>query len=102
MEKHNPGRRPVTMAQGIKEAAHALLQRGSKMRTRAPDHLSPVRDMTCVYDTGCGKRKRSDARGVTTRPRARVGLVEYVSIKLYKFEEPAKETPMEKASVCTS
>ena len=35
IEKHNPGRRPVTMVEGIKEATHALLQRGSKMRTRA-------------------------------------------------------------------
>ena len=25
MEKHNPGRRPITMAEGIKEATHALL-----------------------------------------------------------------------------
>ena len=71
MEKHNLGRRPVTIAEGIKEATHSLLQRGPAMRTRAPDHPLPIRDMTCVYGTGCRKRKRSDTKGViTTTPRA--------------------------------
>ena len=54
------------MSEGaIKEEAHVFLQRGEKMRTRASDHPSPVRDVTCVYDTGCGKRRRSDANGLT-------------------------------------
>ena len=79
MEKHNPGRRPVTMAHRIKEATHALLQRGIKMRTRAPEHPSPVRDLKNVHDTGCGKRKRLDAKGVTTRSIARAAPVEGVS-----------------------
>ena len=39
------------------------------MRTRAPDHPSPIRDMTCVYNTGSGKRKRLDAKGVITTTR---------------------------------
>ena len=51
MEEYNLGRRLISMAQGIKEATHALLQRGSKTRTRAPDHPSPVRDMKSVHDT---------------------------------------------------
>mmetsp|Transcript_2847 Transcript_2847/g.5763 ORF Transcript_2847/g.5763 Transcript_2847/m.5763 type:complete len:366 (+) Transcript_2847:358-1455(+) len=57
MEKHNPGRRPVTMAEGIKEATHSLLQRGPTMRVWALEHPSPIRDMTYVYNTGSGKRK---------------------------------------------
>ena len=73
------------MAEGIKEAAHALLHRGSKMRTRTPDHLSPVRDMTSVYNTGCGKRKRLDAKGIATRSMARAMPVEDVSSQLYKL-----------------
>ena len=32
----------------MKEGNHALLQRGSKTRTRAPDYPSSVRDMTSV------------------------------------------------------
>ena len=70
------------MVEGIKEATHTLLQRGSKMRTRAPDHPSPVRDTRNVHDTGCRKRKRSDAKGVTTRARARAAPVEYISTEL--------------------
>ena len=57
------------------------------MRKRAPDHPSPVRDMASVYNTGCGKRKRSDAKEVTTRSKeraARAAPVEDVSSQLYK------------------
>ena len=55
------------------------------MRIWAPSHPLPVRDMTSVYDTGCGKRKRSDAKGVTTTtPRA--PSVEDISAKLYKLK----------------
>ena len=86
MEKHNPGRRLVTITEGMKEATYALLQRGSKMRTQAPGHPSPVRDMTIIYDTRCGKRKRLDTKGVTTRlRRARTVPVEDISSKLYKL-----------------
>ena len=80
MEKHNSGRNLVSMAKGVKEATHALLQRGSTTRTRALDHPSPVRDMRNVHNIGCGKRRRSDAKGVTTR--ARAVPAEYVSTKL--------------------
>ena len=72
-----------------------LLQRGSKMRTRTPDHPSPVRDMACVYDTGCGRRKMLDAKGVTTRTRARVP-VKYVNTKLYKLRNEQKANPWRK------
>ena len=70
MEKHNLGRRLVTIVQGFKEAINILLQRGIKMRKRALEHPLPVRDMTSEYDTGCGKTKRSNAKGVTTRSMA--------------------------------
>ena len=76
-EKHNPERRLVRMTEGIKEATHGLLQRGEKIRTRAQDHPSPVKDMKSVYNTGCGKRKRLDAKGVITT--TRVPPVEDVS-----------------------
>ena len=96
MEKHNPGQRPISMTEGIKEATYGLLQRGSKMRTQAPDHPSPVRDMRNVHDTGCGKRKRLDAKGVTTRSKARAAPVEYVSSKLYKLRNQQKKHPLRK------
>ena len=35
MEKKNPGRRPIPMAERIKGATHGLLQTGSKMGTQA-------------------------------------------------------------------
>ena len=101
IEKHNPGRRPVTISEGIKEATRALLQRGNNMRTQAPDHPSPVRDTTSVCDTGCGKRKRLDPKGIiTTTPKA--VPVESVSTKAYKLRNQQKKTPMANVSVCTS
>ena len=78
------------MAEGIKDTTHAFLQRGSKMRKRAPSHPSPVRDMTSVYDTGCGKRKRFDAKGITTMSMTRAPPVEVVSSKLYKLKNQQK------------
>ena len=79
MEEHNPGKQPVSMVQGIKEAAYSFLQRGGKMRTRAPDHPSLVRNMRSEYNTGCEKRKRSDAKGVAATI-SRAAPVEFVSI----------------------
>ena len=59
------------------------------MRTRAPNHSSPVQDMTIVYDsTGCGKRQRSDAKGVTSTPRT--PPVEQGSTNLYKLKNQQK------------
>ena len=60
------------------------------MRSRAPDYPSPVRNMRSVYSTGCGKRKRSDAKGVTLRSRA--APVEEVRSKLYKLKNQQKAT----------
>ena len=96
MEKHNPGRRLVKMTEGIKEATHALIQRGSKMWTRAPDHPSPVRVLRNVHDTGCGKRKKSDAKRVTIRSMARAPLVEVVSSMLYKLRNQQNKHPWRK------
>ena len=67
MEKHNPGRQLVSMAEGIKEATNAFLQRGEKTRIRIPNHPSPGRDMVFVYNNmGCRKRKMSNTKGVAT------------------------------------
>ena len=76
------------MEEGIKEAADCFLQRGGKMRTRAPNHPSSVRDMRSVYDIGCGKRKRSDAKGVTPLP-PRAPPVN-VNTKLYRLNNQQK------------
>ena len=84
------------MAEGIKEVTHGLLQSGSKMKTRAPDQPSPVRDTRNVYDIGCEKRKRSDVKGVITRARARAPPVEYISTKIYKMWNQQKAYPWRK------
>ena len=86
MTEHNPGRIPGSLVEGIKEAIDALLQRGIKTRTRAPDHPSPVMDMRSVYNTECGKRKRSDAKGVTIA--ITLPPVTGLSTKLHKLRNP--------------
>ena len=85
MVEHNPGRRLISLAERMKEATHDLLQRGGKMKTRAPDHPSPVRDMRSVYDTGCGKRKGFDANGVNTTT-LRAPTAAPLSNKLYRLK----------------
>ena len=64
MEKYNPGRRPVSMSEGVEEATHAFLQKGSNMQRQAAEHPSPIRDMNNVHESRCGRRKRKDAKGV--------------------------------------
>ena len=67
------------------------------MRTRAPDHPSPARNMISVYNiTGCRKKKRLDTKGVTTRARARTLPVDGVSSKLYKLRNQQKANPWRK------
>ena len=71
----------------------------SKTRKRAPDHPSPARDMTSVYDTGCGKRKRFGAKGVTTRSMARAASVEGISSQLYKLRDQQRKQPWRNISL---
>ena len=62
------------------------------MRIRAPSHPSPISDMRCIYNTGCGKRKRSDAKGITTTaPRA--APVEDIRSKLHKLRNQQEKHP---------
>ena len=106
MAKRNPGRRLVSKANGIKVAMHALLQRGSKMRTHAPDHSSPVRDMRSVYDTWCGKRKRLDSKGATTTTTTAAASPFPPPVAVLRGTQveaaAAASKPMENPSVCTS
>ena len=62
-EKHNPGKRVLSRSEGIKEAVHSLLQKGSKMQKQKPEHPSPVRDLRNVHDSGSGRKKRKDVKG---------------------------------------
>ena len=74
------------MIEGIKEATHAFLQRGEKVRKRAlVDHPSPVRDMAYVY------RKRTNAKEVMILLTQRLPPVE-VSNKLNKLKMITRQT----------
>ena len=62
MKLHNEGKRCLQMLEGIRESAHAFLQRGDSMRKQSPAHPSPLRSMKNVHDTGHGRKKRTDAK----------------------------------------
>ena len=53
--KHSPGVRTLPMPKCINELAHDLMQSGPAMRRRAAEHPLPSRDLTCAFDTGCGR-----------------------------------------------
>ena len=67
MAKHNPGRHLLTMPQCVNELAHTLMQRGEEMRSQAAEHPSHKRDLRNVDDFGCGRKRRSDAKGFASR-----------------------------------
>eukprot|EP00956_Cyclotella_meneghiniana_P001713 scaffold1870_cov73-Cyclotella_meneghiniana.AAC.4 len=63
VKQHTPDRRVQKMAECLCSLTHSLLQRGQPMRKRAAEHPNNVRDLTNVYDFGCGRKTRTDAKG---------------------------------------
>ena len=63
------------------------------MRTRDPDHPSPVRNMRSVYNTRCEKKIRSDAKGVTTNKDKKGTPVTVLSTKLHKLKKQQFPNP---------
>ena len=70
MEKHNPGRKRLSLFERIKESAHFLLQEGPKTRKQKPEHLSPVRDLRNIHDRGCRTKKRKCTKGAVSAERS--------------------------------
>eukprot|EP00956_Cyclotella_meneghiniana_P004059 scaffold4911_cov47-Cyclotella_meneghiniana.AAC.17 len=63
VKQHTPERRIQKMSECMCSLAHSLMQRGPPMRKRAAEHPNNIRDMTNVYDFGCGRKTRTDAKG---------------------------------------
>ena len=74
------------MLEGIKEAAHLLLQHGPKMRKQKPEHPSPVRDLRNVHDSGCGRKKRKDLKGAVSTERSAPLMQIWDSTKLSRLK----------------
>jgi len=89
MKLHNETRRCLEMSEGIRESAHAFLQQGASMRKQRPDHPSPLRCMRNVDDTGYGRKKQTDAKGVVCVGRT----IAKVSTKLSKLRHRQKANP---------
>ncbi|KAL7525224.1 hypothetical protein ACHAWF_001263 [Thalassiosira exigua] len=91
VKRYTPHRRSYSMPDCIEEAAHAFLQRGESMRTYRPVHPDPVRDLTCVWDTGSGRKLRTDAKGdVVTYTCATTTTVydQYLSLRKKQKKNP--------------
>ena len=52
----------------MKENAHVFCARGDPMRQRQAEHPVVCRDTTNVFDSGCGRKIRSDAKGIVAQP----------------------------------
>ena len=51
------------MSKGVNAAPHTFLQKGNNMWRQTAEHPSPIRDTHNVHGSGCGRRKRKDAKG---------------------------------------
>ena len=61
---YTPERRFLDMGESVELACDALMQKGEPMRQRATTHPHPVRNLSLgVFDTGSGRKIRSDAKG---------------------------------------
>ena len=96
MEKHNSGRRPLSLLEGKKEAAHSFLQRGPEMRKQVPEHPLPVRDLRNVHDSGGGRNKRKDAKGAVSAERSPPIMTVLNSTKLCKLKGQHLANPWHK------
>jgi hypothetical protein len=67
MAKHNAGRHVLTMPQCVSELAHTLMQRGEEMRVYPAVHPNHKRDLTNVDVFGCGRKRRADAKGSSSK-----------------------------------
>ena len=94
MEKHNPGRKCLSLLEEIKEAAHSLLQHGPVRRKQAPEHPSPPRDLMNVHDSGCGRKKRKDTKGAVSAERLPPIMQVLESTKLPKLKSQQKHNPL--------
>ena len=87
--KHNMGRRKLTMKEAIQEATHACLQKGMAMRMRSAQHPSPYRNLTNVFDTTF-RNIRSDAKGTVVNGRKRLRVLST------SYQQSKKKRNMEK------
>ena len=90
MKEHNPGRRCLQMSEEIRESEHTFLQRRDSIRKKRPEHPSPLQSMKNAHDTGHGREKRTDAKGVVC-----VGRTEF---KVYSSLSALRNR--QKASMC--
>ena len=73
--EYTPERRFLCMGEAVKEAAHALLQKGPPMRMQSPEHPLPLMNLGKLWNPGSGRKKRTDAKGeIAPFGRTRLGL----------------------------
>mmetsp|Transcript_29715 Transcript_29715/g.54805 ORF Transcript_29715/g.54805 Transcript_29715/m.54805 type:complete len:295 (+) Transcript_29715:1717-2601(+) len=65
--EHTPDRRFLEMREAIEEMTHAFCQRGVSMRLQRAEHPWHSRDLTNVFESGVGRKVRSDAQGTIAR-----------------------------------
>ncbi len=63
VSKYTPHRRFYDLGEAIREAAHALIQKGEQMRQQQPEHPPAIRDLRLMWDTGSGRKLCTDAEG---------------------------------------
>ena len=96
IENHNPGRTPLSLLEGIKEASHMLLlQQRKEGRNQAPEHPASVRDLRDVHDSGYGRKKRKDANGVVHTRQRSASIMQIVrNTKVFKESTSMACTPV--------
>eukprot|EP00956_Cyclotella_meneghiniana_P039672 scaffold176861_cov23-Cyclotella_meneghiniana.AAC.1 len=62
-KEHTPFRKKQSMPECVKQLAHSLMQTGPSMRKRAAEHPEPSRNLTNIFDFGCGRKQRADVHG---------------------------------------
>ena len=102
MENHNPGRQPLSIGEAIKESTFAFLQSGESMRKQVPEHLSAVRELRSIHDSGYRRKKWKDATDVVSSLMERERHNETTTTRLYRLRNQQKASTWRRHQSITS
>ena len=73
VDLYTPNRRVPGTKEGYQEMVHAWCQRGETMRKQKAEHPSIFHDLGKVFDSGRGRKMRSDAKGIVASAGCQAG-----------------------------
>ena len=87
-----PGNRVLGSKERMADLAHHLCSVGEPMRSRLPRHPPVLRDLSRVFNSGVGRKIRSDARGICQLAKDASGVMaRAMRVKTLRYKQAHRE-----------